>query len=88
MAKKKLNLFELTSASMAETRATAAQIVGCKIVDADLFSTPLHRVPDYVGSHARVLSRSVPQNLSKYSSLAYARTPPITVFGWALVLMM
>ena len=46
VAKKKLNLFELTSASVAETGATAAWVVGCQMVDAGLFSTTFHRLPD------------------------------------------
>lgn len=44
MAKQKLNLFQLTSTSVAQAGASAAKVVGCQIVYAGLSGAALHRV--------------------------------------------
>ena len=56
-AKEKLNLFQFPSTTMAQARARAVKIVGCKIAYASLPGAALHRVPNYVGCHARFLSQ-------------------------------
>ena len=62
MAEQKLNLFEFASTSMAEARAAATKIVRCQILDAGPHGTPFDRIPNYVGCHATILSRSILQN--------------------------
>jgi hypothetical protein len=79
VAKKKLNLFELASASMAETGATATKIVGRQIFYASLPGTPFDCIPDYVGCHASILSCSIPPNPSEHVALAHARMPEPTI---------
>src|SRR5258706_8815559 len=69
VAKEKLNLFQFASTTMAQARASAAKIVGGQITYAGLPGAPFHRVPDYVGCHARFLSHSPLQNTPEYSSL-------------------
>lgn len=61
VAKQKLNLFHFASTTMTQAGASAAKIMGCQIVYTGLFGAPLHRIPDYVGCHASVLSRSTLQ---------------------------
>ena len=73
MAKQKLDLFEFASTSMAEAGATAAKIVGRQIVHVGPHGTPFDRIPNYVGRHASILSRSIFQHPSEQFSLAHTR---------------
>jgi hypothetical protein len=69
VTKKKLDLLQFASRTMAQARASAAKIVRCQIVYAGLLGTPLDRIPDYVGRHASLLSLSTFQNPPEYFSL-------------------
>jgi hypothetical protein len=73
MAGQKLDLFEFASASMAEARAAATKIVRCQIAYAGLIGATFDRIPDYVGCHPSILSRSVLQNPSEHFPLLHAR---------------
>ena len=74
MAKQKLDLFEFASTSMAEAGATATKIVGCQIGYAGPLGTPFDLIPDHVGCHASILSRTILQNPSEHFPLAHSRT--------------
>ena len=75
MGKEKLNLFQFASTTMTLAGASAAKIMGWQIRLYGLFGAPLHRIPDYVGCHASVLSRSTLQKPSEYFSVAHSRMP-------------
>ena len=56
--------------AMAQARTSAAKIMGCEMVYTSLPGAPLHRIPDYVGRHASLLSLSTLQNpLNTFPSL-------------------
>jgi len=83
MPQKELDLFELPSRSVAEAGASAAQIVRCQVLHADLFCRILHDVPDGFLGHAfsqdppifvtrrKILPRSIPEafNQTRNSSV-------------------
>jgi hypothetical protein len=73
MAEQKLNLFEFASTSMADVRATATKIVRCQIAYAGQLGATFDRIPDYVGCHPSVLSRSILQNPSEHFPIVHAR---------------
>jgi hypothetical protein len=73
MAEQKLNLFEFASTSMADARAAATKIVRCQIAYAGLLGATFDRIPDYVGSHPSILSRSILQNPSEHFPIVHAR---------------
>jgi hypothetical protein len=81
VAKQKLDLFEFASACMAEAGATATKIVGCQIVYAGPLGAPFDRIPDYVGCHASILSRSILQNPSEHFPLADARMAEPNIYS-------
>jgi hypothetical protein len=62
VAKKKLNLFEFPSKVVAETGAATTQIVGCQMVDARIFGTSFHYIPNYIGGHSGILPTPILQN--------------------------
>src|SRR5271169_136049 len=73
MAEQKLDLFEFASTSMADARAAATKIVRCQIAYAGLLGATFDRIPDYVGCHPSILSRSILQNPSEHFPLVHAR---------------
>jgi len=62
VAKEKLNLFKFASGLMAEAVASATKIVGCQMVNADLFGVSLHGIPDYIGCHSFILPSVILRN--------------------------
>jgi hypothetical protein len=55
VAKQKLNLFQFSSPTMAQAGASATKVMRCKIGYASLTGTSLHRIPNNIGSHTRLL---------------------------------
>jgi hypothetical protein len=72
VAKQKLYLFEFASTSVAEARAAATKIVGSQVAYAGPLGAAFDRVPDYVGCHSSILSRSIPQNPPEHFPLIHA----------------
>ena len=73
MAKQKLDLFEFASTTVAEARAAATKIVGRQIAYADTLGAAFDRIPNYVGCHSSILSRSILQNPPEHLPLIHGR---------------
>jgi hypothetical protein len=71
MAKEKLNLFEFPSNVMAEAGATSAQIVRCQVIDARIFGTTFHCIPNYIGGHSGILPIPILQNSPEHPPFSH-----------------
>jgi hypothetical protein len=71
VAEQKLNLFQLSSASVAKAGAAAPQIVGCQILYADTLCTALNGIPDNIRSYARISDRPILQKLPEDFAVDY-----------------
>jgi hypothetical protein len=68
MTQKELNLFEFAARAVAKPGTSAAKIMGCKMIDANLLGVTFYCAPDHVGRYSKtqfgfVLPNS-PKNLA------------------------